>query len=381
MNVLYDYQAFSMQRYGGVSKCFCELIKSLSREIHSQILIEYSNNAHLWDTHLCDNLSRGFDYYSFLPDYSFKGKKRLYSYLNQLNIISDIDKKNLHFAIKNFNNCSFDVFHPTYYNPYFLDYIGEKPFVLTIHDMMPELFPQYYRSDDSQIVWKKCLASKANHIIAVSDNTKRDIVKLLNVEPNKISVVYHGGPEICLDNLPSLSYRPYFLFVGMRTGYKNFELLLRVFKNFHKSQRDYLLICVGMPFEKNEKDLINTLELSDSVLCVKANDKELSAYYAHAVAFIYPSLYEGFGMPILEAFAYGCPVILNNASCFPEIAGDSAIYFDGLNGSSLYDAMTDICNMSERERCSLVKSGYERLNMFSWAESAQRLTSIYKSLI
>lgn len=75
MNVLYDYQAFSMQRYGGVSKCFCELIKSLSREIHSQILIEYSNNAHLWDTHLCDNLSRGFDYYSFLPDYSFKGKK------------------------------------------------------------------------------------------------------------------------------------------------------------------------------------------------------------------------------------------------------------------------------------------------------------------
>ena len=381
MKVLYDYQAFSMQRYGGVSKCFCELIKSLRSEIQYQILIEFSNNAHLWDSHLCNNITRGSDYFSFLPRYSFKGKKRLYSYLNKLNIIDDIDKKNLHFAKENFKNASFDVFHPTYYNPYFLDYIGNKPFVLTIHDMMPELFPQYYRQDDKQIVWKRYLVDKAAHIIAVSENTKKDIISILGVKPEKISVVYHGGPAICTEKMLPIIQFPYFLYVGMRNGYKNFGQTLKEFRKFKLSYSAYKLVCVGMPFEKNELDLINSLELTDSVIQVQANDSELSAHYANATAFIYPSLYEGFGMPILEAFAHGCPTILNNASCFPEIAGASAIYFDSRNdNATLCDAMIHVINMDTQERGSLVKSGYERLGLFSWERASKQLLSVYESI-
>jgi glycosyltransferase involved in cell wall biosynthesis len=381
MKVLYDYQAFSMQRYGGVSKCFCELLKAFGNGIDYEILLNKTNNAHLRESNLCKSTVGGFDYFSFLPNVSFKGKKRLYLTLEKLGIIRTIENENLSYAKEHLAKCDFDVFHPTFYNPYFLDHIGDKPFVLTIHDMMPELFPQYYRQDDPQIVWKKKLSAKASHIVAVSENTKQDIVRLLNIDPQKISVIYHGGPEVS-SNIPQRKEdTSYFLFVGMRNGYKNFFHTLNEFDKFSKVHKDYKLICVGMPFEKNEKDYIHSRGLDDKVLCVRANDTELVSYYAYASAFVYPSLYEGFGMPILEAFAAGCPVILNNASCFPEIAGDSAIYFDGHNGSSLYDAMTRICNMSERERNSLVESGYERLKLFSWAESAQRLASIYKSLI
>ena len=381
MKVLYDYQAFSMQRYGGVSKCFCELIKSLDGSVNYEILINKSNNTHLRQSNLCNNLDGGFDYYSFLPNISFKGKKRLYLAFEKLNLIRTIEKENLSFAKENISNREFDVFHPTFYNPYFLERIGNKPFVLTIHDMMPELFPQFYRQDDPQIVWKRKLAQKASHIIAVSNNTKKDIIKLLGVSPKKISVIYHGGPEV-REHISDRDYPPYFLFVGMRTGYKNFFYMLDEFGRFNAIHKEYKLICVGMPFEKNEKDYIESKGLANVITCVKANDTELSSYYAHARAFVYPSLYEGFGMPILEAFAAGCPVILNNASCFPEIAGTSAVYFENQKGrSSLFDAFECVHRMSEQERENLIKSGFNRLHFFSWQDSAKKLASVYNMVV
>ncbi len=371
-----------MQRYGGVSKCFCELIKSLDESVNYEILINKSNNAHLRQSNLCNNLDGGFDYYSFLPNISFKGKKRLYLALEKLNLIRTIEKENLRFAKENISNREFDVFHPTFYNPYFVERIGNKPFILTIHDMMPELFPQFYRQDDSQIVWKRELAQKASHIIAVSNNTKKDIIKLLGISPQKISVIYHGGPEV-REHISSedMDYPPYFLFVGMRTGYKNFFNTLDEFGRFNAIHKEYTLKCVGMPFEKNEKYYIESKGLANVVSCIKANDTELASYYAHARAFVYPSLYEGFGMPILEAFAAGCPVILNNASCFPEIAGSSAIYFDNQKKDSLYMAFERIHQMPESERKSLIEFGFERLKLFSWRESANKLLSVYNKVV
>lgn len=382
MRVLYDYQAFSMQRYGGISKCFCEIMKAFDSDIEYDISIKYSNNIHLRTAGICENVLEGKDYYTFLPSLYFKGKKRLYLALEKMNIIHSMDKLNLEYSIKYLKENSYDIFHPTYYNPYFLDYIGNVPFVVTVHDMMPELFPQYYKSDDNQIVWKKLLVNKAQHIIAVSNNTKNDIIRLMGVDPQKISVVYHGGPSIRQPSSQTPLKNPYFLFVGMRIGYKNFEQTLVDFGHFYNDNRDYRLICVGMPFEKQEQLLINSLGLSNSVIQISANDEELANYYSHAVAFIYPSLYEGFGLPILESFANGCPVILNNASCFPEIAGKAAVYFDINNGvSTLTDALYTISRMNFNERQDLIALGYNRLNSFSWGESAKQLEAVYKRVV
>lgn len=382
MKVLFDYQAFSMQRYGGVSKCFCELMRAFDSDLEYDVSIKYSNNIHLRTAGICGDVLEGNDYYSFLPGCFFKGKKRLYLALEKMNIIHSMDKLNLEYSIKYLKEHSYDVFHPTYYNPYFLDIIGNVPFVITVHDMMPELFPQYYKSDDNQIVWKKVLVNKAQHIIAVSNNTKNDIIRLMGVDPQKISVVYHGGPSIRQPSSKSPLDNPYFLFVGMRSGYKNFKQTVVDFGHFYKDNRDFRLVCVGMPFEKQERLFIKSLGLSNSVIQISANDEELVTYYSHAVAFVYPSLYEGFGLPILESFANGCPVILNNTSCFPEIAGKAAVYFDIKNGAStLTDALYTISRMRFNERQSLIASGYNRLNSFSWGESAKQLEAVYKRLV
>jgi glycosyltransferase involved in cell wall biosynthesis len=117
------------------------------------------------------------------------------------------------------------------------------------------------------------------------------------------------------------------------------------------------------------------------VVHFSATDENVKNLYAHAVAFVYPSLYEGFGMPILEAFAYGCPVLLNNKSCFPEIAGDAAVYFLlDEQGSDLVEKMKMAFSWSNEERESIIQSGYERLNLYSWQKSAEQLKDLYVSI-
>ena len=108
---------------------------------------------------------------------------------------------------------------------------------------------------------------------------------------------------------------------------------------------------------------------------------ELKNLYANAIAFIFPSLYEGFGIPILEAFAYGCPVLLNNTSCFPEIAGDAALFFDSKPGKSDLCEKLDFIYNNNSFRDELIGRGYQRLDGFSWKESSQKLADVYTSVL
>ena len=384
MKILYDHQAFTMQYYGGVSKCFCELISNLPADVVSTIGIEESNNIHLQTSGICASLKPvSMDINKFVNKYHFKGRGRLYNWVNRfIPNLKTTENINRNKSIQLLKDGDFDVFHPTFFDDYFLEYLNGKPFVLTIHDMMPELFPEYFRKNDMQILAKRKLVKKAAAIIAVSEQTKKDIIDILKVPEEKIHVIYHGGPKIeTIERKAPYSF-PYFLYVGQRNAYKNFNQLLKDFSAFILKYNKVKLICTGPSFSIAEKELILKYGLVENVFHEHATDDYMKILYANAEAFIYPSLYEGFGMPILEAFAYGCPVLLNRKSCFPEIGGDAAIYFDS-NGydSNLTEILMSFYSMSDSDRQTLIQNEYQRLALFSWSASAYKLSKLYHSIL
>lgn len=385
MKVLYDHQAFQMQYFGGVSKCFCELISNLPSEVKATISIVQSNNVHLQESGLVPDLQWArIDHKKWNSLFPGKLSDILYLTANYFLPLPTADSINRRTTNKALLQQDFDIFHPTYFKPEFLKYIGKKPFVLTIHDMMPELFPQYYGKNYKDIHWKKILAEKASAIVAVSETTKKDIVRILGIPDEKITVIYHGGPKEISKHISYNQSDPYFLYVGQRNYYKNFLQTLHAFANIATKQemKKIRLVCTGQPFSNDEKELISSMHLEEHLVFCHPSDDEMQKLYQGAVAFIYPSAYEGFGIPILEAFANHCPVLLNKASCFPEVAADAAVYFDIQNDeNSLAEAILTALHWTTQERQALIDKGSNRLHFFSWQKAAIQLTDVYQKVL
>lgn len=384
MKILYDYQAFTMQYFGGVSKCFCELISNFPTDINYEIALKYSNNKHLANSKLKQDLQPVIiDRQSFISKYKIKGAHKLFDYLNLFHLIQSAERLNQNVSINALIRQDFDVFHPTFFNPYFLKYIGKKPFVLTVHDMIPEIFPEYFKKPNPETTLKKLLCDKATAIVTVSNNTKEDLIRFMHIPQNKIQVIYHGSPKV---NIHTHSKRiitePYFLYVGQRNYYKNFKQTLYDFANFSTKYPQYKLVCTGHSFTIEELDLIKKLMIQDNVIHIAPDDIQMTNLYSNAAAFIYPSLYEGFGMPILEAFSAGCIALLNDKSCFKEIGGNAALYFNSdSNGSNLCSKMEMIVKLDNEKRSALINLGIKRSEMFSWKQSSIQLMKLYNSII
>ena len=168
---------------------------------------------------------------------------------------------------------------------------------------------------------------KANRVIAISEYTKKDIIEILKINPEKIDVIYHGT-SLRASQEHNLSLpEKYILFVGDRTFYKNFQLLLEAFSIVHQKNQYLHLVCTGKPFSDSELQQISNLKIASNTRQITINDKDMSELYSRALLFVFPSYYEGFGIPILEAYACNCPVALSNATCFPEIAGNAGASF------------------------------------------------------
>lgn len=380
MKVLYDHQAFTYQTWGGVSKSFCELIKSRPVGMDYDISIKESNNTHLIESNLVNGIigaSRRLQ--DFHKKHSFLGREKIYNFLGECRLLHTSEYANKQESIRKLQQQDFDVFHPTFFDTYFLPYIGNKPFVITVHDLMPELFG--WPKTEPQIANKPILLEKASAIVTISENTKEDLCRFYNVDENKIHVIYHGAPECTNVNTQRIISEPYFLYIGRRDTYKNFNQTLIDFSKFHVSHPEVKLVCTGQDFSDNEQETIRRLNLTDSIIHIFTTDEELASLYSHAIAFVFPSLYEGFGMPILEAFSYGCPVLLNNKSCFPEIAKEAAIYFDSCGGqSNLPDKLEEIYTLTSAQRDDRINLGYKRLEEFSWNKSAIQLVKLYTNI-
>jgi glycosyltransferase involved in cell wall biosynthesis len=216
---------------------------------------------------------------------------------------------------------------------------------------------------------------RANRLIAISENTKMDIVNLFKIDPGKIDVIYHGYNAPEKKNSVNKLGR-YILFVGKRCGYKNFTRFAKAASILMNKDRDLKLICAGMPFTTEEISELKTLNILSKTKVFGVSEEGLNNLYAHARAFVYPSLYEGFGMPILEAFANNCPVCLSNTSSMPEVAGDAGIYFDPKNEESILNAIEKVIydtDFSER----IITAGNDRLKKFSWKFCAEQTTNSY----
>jgi glycosyltransferase involved in cell wall biosynthesis len=283
----------------------------------------------------------------------------------------------------------FDIFHPTYYDPYFLKYLRGKPYVLTVYDMIHELYPEYYSSQDPTRQWKIELIEHADAIIAISKNTKKDILTFTNTEPDRISVVYLGNPfefhkrneKITIPYDPLLSEKSYLLFVGDRIRYKNFIFFITTIAKLIKKNSSLHVCCAGGgPFTDNELKILNELGICSNVHAIDTDDHILPQLYMNARAFVFPSLYEGFGLPVLEAFSCGCPAVLSNAGSLPEIGGDAACYFDPQDPVSLIQVLEPLI-MEDKLRTDYIRKGRERVSEFSWKKTAEETKKVYQNVL
>ena len=304
---------------------------SKDEDIDFTVPLIYSDNQNIRNSDL-------LKYMSFYG-YDFPFRKQLTKFFtrqNEINTVNNLKKQN------------FDLYHPTYFNQKFLKYLNKKPFILTVHDMTVEVLPEYFVFDknlENMIKTKKYLIEKASRIIAISENTKNDILKFTNADESKIDIVYHGQSFESVANNQIFDYLPekYILFIGQRSKYKNFVSFVDAISEILLIEKDLHLICAGgFNFSRTEREIIDSLNLTDKIIYTGIeNENKLINLYKNAICFVFPSLYEGFGFPILESFQCGCPLLCSNSSSFPEVAGDAAEYFDPYDAESIKNAVNN----------------------------------------
>lgn len=360
MKVLYDHLCF-WENFGGVSRYFSELMNNIPNN-KWLLSIMYSNNLYL--SELLPKV-----YNNFFLESNFRGKAWLINQINKPNSINALMR------------WDFDIYHPTHYDPYGLKYVKNKKIVMTIHDMNYFKIPEYYNKNNTLAKYQEYMAMRVDKIIAVSNKTKIDIMEVWGINESKIEVIHHGKIKINNINVDEEEIKkPYILYVGSRNKYKNFERFLLSIKQVFNKNEEYVLICTGNIFSEYEKSLINDLNLKDRIYNKMVDEIGLLSLYKNASVFVYPSLYEGFGMPLIEAFCCGCPVVCSYASCFPEIAGNAAIYFDPYSISDIAVAIESVINNKDiREK--LIVLGKLQSEKFDWNKSAKQHISLYEELI
>jgi glycosyltransferase involved in cell wall biosynthesis len=261
-----------------------------------------------------------------------------------------------------------------------------QPCVTTIHDLTYE-FGMISGAGARPNRWQRRIAVKrAQAIVAISESTRRDILEVYGdlISPDVLLLtIPHGrsytGPTG--EALPQRlrSDRPYVLHVGNRSHYKNFEQGVRGFSTSASARDGVQLWCTGPEFTSSERDLIASLGSADHVRHLGlVTSKELGSLYEHAEALLYPSIYEGFGLPPLDAMSLGCPVVAANKSSIPEVVADAGVLVD-VSDPDAIAAGIDLAIRSS-ERSLRVARGLARAALFSWATAGAAYAAVYRQL-
>ncbi|MBD3749168.1 MAG: glycosyltransferase family 4 protein [Sphingobacteriales bacterium] len=362
LKVFFDHQKFSTQKYGGISRYFANIIEEIKRNEEFDYLLGVLNsqNHYIKDQPLALNQA-------FFTHILNGGMKRF--------------KLNEWYCDYLLKRNHFDVFHPTYYDPYFIKNL-KKPFVTTIHDMTYERLPEYFWVMDTLTTEKRISVERADKIIAISETTKSDLLKYIDTDESKVEVIYHGidiATPLKFESIPNLPSN-YLLFIGDRSGYKNFYLFLNAYEQISKKYPDiHLVLTGGGNLVGADVEIIHRLKLKDKVHHYHVSDEQLNYLYQNTLLFIYPSLHEGFGLPILEAFKANCPILLSDTECFREIAQDAASFF---SPHSLEDLIFQIEKLiaDEATRKDLMVRGNKRLLDFPIEKSVKQTLDLYKTL-
>jgi len=286
------------------------------------------------------------------------------------------------------------------HSPYFASPLRPStPTVVTIHDVIPLILPDYRRAPHVRIYMAlvSAAAKRADAVITVSRASKLDIVRTLGIPENRVHVIYNAADR---GLMPAANEREleamrethgiagdFLLYFGGFDARKNVERILRAFHAARSSfQKAYQLVLagsmnlVGHPLYPDPRPLIQKLGLQkEVVLTGKVSEEDKPLLYSGATAFLFPSLYEGFGMPVLEAMACGTPVITSNTSSLPEVAGDAALLVDPTSIDAIAEAMVRLTN-DPNLRQELSRKGRQRAGQFSWEASAIQTLDIYQKV-
>lgn len=365
MRIAYDYQTFVIQSYGGISRYFACLAQGLI-DLQQQVQIF----APLHRNHYVGTLPLGTVNGRELTKFPPKTTRLITAY-NQM-----LSRKRI--AI-----WQPEIVHETYYSR-FGSAPKNCPTVITVYDMIHELFREEFSARDNATEIKKIAIARADHVICISENTRQDLMRLFGTPASKLSVVHLGFDEFGNHGTTSVTSpkaSPFLLYVGSRGGYKNFASFLKSVAASNKLLKDFEIVAFGGGrFSVAELELIQYLGFaSNQVKQVSGDDILLGEYYRTARAFVYPSLYEGFGIPPLEAMAHQCPVISSNTSSMPEVIGEAAEFFNPSDVEEMSRAIEAVV-YSESRVDDLRKKGLAQLPNFSWKKCTQETLAIYQSL-
>jgi len=367
LRVAFTHDIFAAQAYGGISRYFVGLVKALNDidDFKAKIFAPLYRNVY------AAQLPKSMLYGYKIPD--LRRSQR---------VVNAIDE-----SISRFPLCSYrpNIIHETYYS--------QRPTwarnairVTTVYDMIHEIYPDQLGDAKYLTPLKKKAIDRCDYIFCISRKTQEDLVDIMGVDPKKTVVTHLGFDALKRSdtddvNKDACREKPYLLFVGRRSGYKNFEKFLRAFSYSPVLRATFNIVCFGGgKIAADERLLMTELGLREGEVTQQdGDDVALAGAYRHAAAFVYPSLYEGFGIPPLEAMSFGCPVLCSNTSSIPEVVGDAGDYFDPTNTESIRSCLENLAAHNSW-RDTLIRRGYERCKMFSWERCAMVTAETYRKI-
>ena len=361
MRVAFDEQIFAIQRFGGISRLFAELTAAFIDDpelgvellpLNAPVINRYVLDDERIRTRLAVRDAR-------------------HEYVSLMRYFMRVQPRR-----------GLDIMHNTFYLPHgLIQYPGARR-IVTIHDMIPELMPQTRRRLDL-LTLKKRYVERADHVICVSEATRRDLMRVYPDITSPVSVIHHGVDPRFLPGAAPLPQLPdrYVLFVGNRRQYKDADVLFRAMARLTDDLGDVHLVCVGGgQFTPAEQADLAALGIAGRTHHVSLSDAQMASAYSQAEVFVFPSRFEGFGMPALEAMACNTATVLADSTSLPEVGGDAALYFPVGDDQRLAAALEEVLR-TDSLRSELEARGLERAQAFTWARAAQQHVDVYEETL
>ncbi|MBP9719241.1 MAG: glycosyltransferase family 4 protein [Candidatus Levybacteria bacterium] len=279
-------------------------------------------------------------------------------------------------------------FTPTHYAPRF----SPVPTVISIMDLSYIHFPELFAKKDLYQLqsWTKYSARNAAKILTISQSSKNDIIQIYGRKEHDVIVTYPGIKQPYKERIVPMNELQktygisdkFILFVGTLQPRKNIERLIAAFAKISPSHKDVQLVIIGKPGWLYESILAAPQKYGvekEVIFLSYVDDKALASFYTHAVCYVLPSLYEGFGLPVLEAMSYGCPVITSNVSSLPEAGGDAALYVNPLDIDDIASQMTNVID-NKSVRVAMIEKGKQQVKKFSWEKTAKETLSVLEQV-
>ena len=361
MRVALDEQIFAIQRYGGISRLFYEQARAFVTD--SELDIDLAplsapvvNEYLLADPALAAHLraTRASGPYRALAQYLMRRR----------------------------HHSPVDIVHNTFYMPRGLAEHADARRIVTVYDMIPEIMPKTRRRLDF-LTEKHRYVREAAHIVCISESTRRDLFRVYPDIHAPVTIAYPGVSPAFRPDSPRLTGlpEPYVLHVGNRSSYKDGATLLRAFGVIATAFPDHTLLLVGGGgLSREERILVVQAGLPGRVVQVNLTDAEVPSAYAQADVTVFPSRYEGFGLPAVEAMASGSPLILADTSSLPEVGGSAARYFPPGDDQRLASVLADVLQDTSQQR-DMRAAGFTQASRFTWQGYARANVEAYRETL